>query len=289
MLELHIENYKEFFDQKQQLIADEQCKILEYEQLLQSKKIEKSNMFFLKKLFDKNSNDKENEIIEAIQSSTYTISEIKKEIEQRKDNLLQYGKTHIITSNDNNIKQHKQLITEKDAALEINRMTKELEELCGVAIKHLHEAIKTINDTNAALNIGISKQLYKVHMLHINKNLGTACSTISRFKKVAKYSRDQMLNYDITVDTSFYEPLIKIINDDGSEDFVLRDSINEYNRDRHIINNTLAVVHASYKFVKNLNEKHSKRYLEKLATLNNNVMDIELMVKQELKKNGVII
>lgn len=48
MLELHIENYKEFLEGKTEIISNEQFKIVEYEQLLLVKRLSKSNVRFLK-------------------------------------------------------------------------------------------------------------------------------------------------------------------------------------------------------------------------------------------------
>ena len=68
MLDLHIENYKEFLENKTEIISNEQYKIVEYEQLLLVKKAEQVNRSFIKKFFDKNEYSKINEIIEAIKN-----------------------------------------------------------------------------------------------------------------------------------------------------------------------------------------------------------------------------
>jgi hypothetical protein len=124
-------------------------------------------------------------------------------------------------------------------------------------------------------------------MVSINKSFGEAIATVSRFKKAVKYSKDQMLNYDPKIDTSFYEPLINIIDDDNSESIVLQENMSSSNKYIPIVNNTLAVIHASYKLVKNLNEKHTKRYKEKEAEVSNYTMDIELITKKMLKDSGI--
>lgn len=287
MLELHIENYKEFLDTKTEIISNEQYKIVEYEQLLLVKKAEQVKRSFLKKFFDKNEHTKVNEIIEAIQSSTHTIEKTKKEIEERKVFLIEYGKNAIIASNDANGEKNRRLLAEKEACFEINRVTKEIEDICIMAIKALENGIRLLNDLNVAYHKGLYEQDYNVYMVSINKNFGEAIATVSRFKKAVKYSKDQMLNYDPKIDTSFYEPLINIINDDNSESIVLQENMSSSNKYIPIVNNTLAVIHASYKLVKNLNEKHTKRYKEKEAEVSNYTMDIELITRKMLKDSGI--
>jgi uncharacterized protein YerC len=287
MLELHIENYKEFLETKTEIISNEQYKIVEYEQLLLVKKAEQVKRSFLKKFFDKNEHTKVNEIIEAIQSSTHTIEKTKKEIEERKVFLIEYGKNAIIASNDANGEKNRRLLAEKEACFEINRVTKEIEDICIMAIKALENGIRLLNELNVAYHKGLYEQDYNVYMVSINKNFGEAIATVSRFKKAVKYSKDQMLNYDPKIDTSFYEPLINIIDDDNSESIVLQENMSSSNKYIPIVNNTLAVIHASYKLVKNLNEKHTKRYKEKEAEVSNYTMDIELITKKMLKDSGI--
>lgn len=287
MLELHIENYKEFLETKTEIISNEQYKIVEYEQLLLVKKAEQVKRSFLKKFFDKNEHTKVNEIIEAIQSSTHTIEKTKKEIEERKIFLIEYGKNAIIASNDANGEKNRRLLAEKEACFEINRVTKEIEDICIMAIKALENGIRLLNELNVAYHKGLYEQDYNVYMVSINKSFGEAIATVSRFKKAVKYSKDQMLNYDPKIDTSFYEPLINIIDDDNAESIVLQENMSSSNKYIPIVNNTLAVIHASYKLVKNLNEKHTKRYKEKEAEVSNYTMDIELITKKMLKDSGI--
>jgi hypothetical protein len=287
MLELHIENYKEFLEIKTEIISNEQYKIVEYEQILLVKKAEQVKRSFLKKFFDKNEHTKVNEIIEAIQSSTHIIEKTKKEIEERKVFLIEYGKNAIIASNDENGEKNRRLMAEKEACFEINRVTKEIEDICIMAINALENGIRLLNELNVAYHKGLYEQDYNVYMVGINKNFGEAIATVSRFKKAVKYSKDQMLNYDPKIDTSFYEPLINIINDDNSENIVLQENMSSSNKYIPIVNNTLAVIHASYKLVKNLNEKHTKKYKEKEAEVSNYAMDVELITKKRLKDSGI--
>jgi hypothetical protein len=287
MLELHIENYKEFLEIKTEIISNEQYKIVEYEQILLVKKAEQVKRSFLKKFFDKNEHTKVNEIIEAIQSSTHTIEKTKKEIEERKVFLIEYGKNAIIAGNDENGEKNRRLMAEKEACFEINRVTKEIEDICIMAINALENGIRLLNELNVAYHKGLYEQDYNVYMVGINKNFGEAIATVSRFKKAVKYSKDQMLNYDPKIDTSFYEPLINIINDDNSENIVLQENMSSSNKYIPIVNNTLAVIHASYKLVKNLNEKHTKKYKEKEAEVSNYAMDVELITKKRLKDSGI--
>lgn len=287
MLELHIENYKEFIENKTEIINNEQYKIVEYEQLLLVKKAEQVNRSFIKKFFDKNEYSKINEIIEAIQSSTHTIEKIKKEIEDRKVFLLEYGKNTLIAGNDENAEKNRRLISEKESCFEINRVTKEIEDICILAINSLEKGVKLLNELNIAYHKGIYEKDYNVYMVTINKNFGEAIATVSRFKKSIKYSKDQILNYDPNADTSFYEPLMNIIKDDVSENIELQENMSSSNKYIPIVNNTLSVIHASYKLVKNLNEKHTKRYKEKEAELSNYAMDIELITKKKLKDSGI--
>ena len=287
MLDLHIENYKEFLENKTEIINNEQYKIVEYEQLLLVKKAEQVNRSFIKKFFDKNEYSKINEIIEAIQSSTHTIEKIKKEIEDRKVFLLEYGKNTLIAGNDENAEKNRRLISEKESCFEINRVTKEIEDICILAINSLEKGVKLLNELNIAYHKGIYEKDYNVYMVTINKNFGEAIATVSRFKKSIKYSKDQILNYDPNADTSFYEPLMNIIKDDVSENIELQENMSSSNKYIPIVNNTLSVIHASYKLVKNLNEKHTKRYKEKEAELSNYAMDIELITKKKLKDSGI--
>ena len=287
MLELHIENYKEFLESKTEIISNEQYKIVEYEQLLLVKKAEQVKRSFIKKFFDKNEHTKINEIIEAIQFSTHTIDKSKKEIEERKAFLLEYGKNTLIAGNDDNAEKNRRLIAEKESCFEINRVTKEIEDICILAIKSLEKGIKLLNELNIAYHKGVYEQDYNVYMVAINKNFGEAIATVSRFKKAIKYSKDQMLNYDPKIDTSFYEPLMNIINDDVSENIVLQENMSSSNKYIPIVNNTLSVIHASYTLVKNLNERHTKRYKEKEAELSNYAMDIELITRKRLKDSGI--
>ena len=287
MLELHIENYKEFLEGKTEIISNEQFKIVEYEQLLLVKKAEQVKRSFLKKFFDKNEHTKSNEIIEAIQASTHTIEKTKKEIDERKAFLIEYGKNSLITGTDENAEKNRRLITEKESYFEINRVTKEIEDICLLAINSLEKGIKLLNELNVAYHKGMYDQDYQLYMVAINKNFGEAIATVSRFKKAVKYSKEQMLNYDETTDVSFYEPLMNIISDDQSETIVLQDNMSRSNQYIPIVNNTLSVIHACYKFVKNLNEKHTKRYTEKSAEVSNYTMDIELIVRKRLKDNGI--
>lgn len=287
MLELHIENYKEFLEGKTEIISNEQFKIVEYEQLLLVKKAEQVKRSFLKKFFDKNEHTKSNEIIEAIQASTHTIEKTKKEIDERKAFLIEYGKNSLITGTDENAEKNRRLITEKESYFEINRVTKEIEDICLLAINSLEKGIKVLNELNVAYHKGMYDQDYQLYMVAINKNFGEAIATVSRFKKAVKYSKEQMLNYDETTDVSFYEPLMNIISDDQSETIVLQDNMSRSNQYIPIVNNTLSVIHACYKLVKNLNEKHTKRYTEKSAEVSNYTMDIELIVRKRLKDNGI--
>lgn len=287
MLELHIENYKEFLEGKTEIISNEQFKIVEYEQLLLVKKAEQVKRSFLKKFFDKNEHTKSNEIIEAIQASTHTIEKTKKEIDERKVFLIEYGKNALITGTDENAEKNRRLITEKESYFEINRVTKEIEDICLLAINSLEKGIKLLNELNVAYHKGMYDQDYQLYMVAINKNFGEAIATVSRFKKAVKYSKEQMLNYDETTDVSFYEPLMNIISDDQSETIVLQDNMSRSNQYIPIVNNTLSVIHACYKLVKNLNEKHTKRYTEKSAEVSNYTMDIELIVRKRLKDNGI--
>lgn len=287
MLELHIENYKEFLEGKTEIISNEQFKIVEYEQLLLVKKAEQVKRSFLKKFFDKNEHTKSNEIIEAIQASTHTIEKTKKEIDERKAFLIEYGKNSLITGTDENAEKNRRLITEKESYFEINRVTKEIEDICLLAINSLEKGIKLLNELNVAYHKGMYDQDYQLYMVAINKNFGEAIATVSRFKKAVKYSKEQMLNYDETTDVSFYEPLMNIISDDQSETIVLQDSMSRSNQYIPIVNNTLSVIHACYKLVKNLNEKHTKRYTEKSAEVSNYTMDIELIIRKRLKDNGI--
>jgi len=287
MLELHIENYKEFLEGKTEIISNEQFKIVEYEQLLLVKKAEQVKRSFLKKFFDKNEHTKSNEIIEAIQASTHTIEKTKKEIDERKAFLIEYGKNSLITGTDENAEKNRRLITEKESYFEINRVTKEIEDICLLAINSLEKGIKLLNELNVAYHKGMYDQDYQLYMVAINKNFGEAIATVSRFKKAVKYSKEQMLNYDETTDVSFYEPLMNIISDDQSETIVLQDNMSRSNQYIPIVNNTLSVIHACYKLVKNLNEKHTKRYTEKSAEVSNYTMDIELIVRKRLKDNGI--
>lgn len=287
MLELHIENYKEFLEMKTEIISNEQYKIVEYEQILLVKKAEQVKRSFLKKFFDKNEHSKVNEIIEAIQSSTHTIEKTKKEIEERKIFLIEYGKNAIISGSDENGEKNRRLLAEKEACFEINRVTKEIDDICIIAINTLENGIRLLNELNVAYHKGLYEQDYNVYMVGINKNFGEAIATVSRFKKAVKYSKDQMLNYDPTIDTSFYEPLMNIVNDDASETIVLQENMSSSNKYIPIVNNTLAVIHASYKLVKNLNEKHTKRYKEKEAEVSNYAMDVELITKKRLKDSGI--
>ena len=287
MLDLHIENYKEFLENKTEIINNEQYKIVEHEQLLLVKKAEQVNRSFIKKFFDKNEYSKINEIIEAIQSSTHTIEKIKKEIEDRKVFLLEYGKNTLIAGNDENAEKNRRLISEKESCFEINRVTKEIEDICILAINSLEKGVKLLNELNIAYHKGIYEKDYNVYMVTINKNFGEAIATVSRFKKSIKYSKDQILNYDPNADTSFYEPLMNIIKDDVSENIELQENMSSSNKYIPIVNNTLSVIHASYKLVKNLNEKHTKRYKEKEAELSNYAMDIELITKKKLKDSGI--
>jgi hypothetical protein len=287
MLELHIENYKEFLEGKTEIISNEQFKIVEYEQLLLVKKAEQVKRSFLKKFFDKNEHTKSNEIIEAIQASTHTIEKTKKEIEERKVFLIEYGKNALITGTDENAEKNRRLITEKESYFEINRVTKEIEDICLLAINSLEKGIKLLNELNVAYHKGMYDQDYQLFMVAINKNFGEAIATVSRFKKAVKYSKEQMLNYDETTDVSFYEPLMNIISDDQSETIVLQDNMSRSNQYIPIVNNTLSVIHACYKLVKNLNEKHTKRYNEKAAEVSNYTMDIELIIRKRLKDNGI--
>lgn len=287
MLELHIENYKEFLEGKTEIISNEQFKIVEYEQLLLVKKAEQVKRSFLKKFFDKNEHTKSNEIIEAIQASTHTIEKTKKEIDERKAFLIEYGKNSLITGTDENAEKNRRLITEKESYFEINRVTKEIEDICLLAINSLEKGIKVLNELNVAYHKGMYDQDYQLYMVAINKNFGEAIATVSRFKKAVKYSKEQMLNYDETTDVSFYEPLMNIISDDQSETIVLQDNMSRSNQYIPIVNNTLSVIHACYKLVKNLNEKHTKRYNEKSAEVSNYTMDIELIVRKRLKDNGI--
>lgn len=287
MLELHIENYKEFLEGKTEIISNEQFKIVEYEQLLLVKKAEQVKRSFLKKFFDKNEHTKSNEIIEAIQASTHTIEKTKKEIDERKAFLIEYGKNSLITNTDENAEKNRRLITEKESYFEINRVTKEIEDICLLAINSLEKGIKLLNELNVAYHKGMYDQDYQLYMVAINKNFGEAIATVSRFKKAVKYSKEQMLNYDETTDVSFYEPLMNIISDDQSETIVLQDNMSRSNQYIPIVNNTLSVIHACYKLVKNLNEKHTKRYTEKSAEVSNYTMDIELIVRKRLKDNGI--
>lgn len=287
MLDLHIENYKEFLENKTEIISNEQYKIVEYEQLLLVKKAEQVNRSFIKKFFDKNEYSKINEIIEAIQSSTHTIEKIKEEIEERKVFLIEYGKNALISGNDENAEKNRRLSSEKESCFEINRVTKEIEDICILAINSLENGVKLLNELNIAYHKGIYEKDYNVYMVVINKNFGEAIATVSRFKKSIKYSKDQILNYDPNVDTSFYEPLMNIIKDDGSENIELQENMSSSNKYIPIVNNTLAVMHASYKLVKNLNDKHTKRYKEKEAEVSNYAMDIELITKKKLKDNGI--
>lgn len=287
MLELHIENYKEFLEGKTEIISNEQFKIVEYEQLLLVKNAEQVKRSFLKKFFDKNEHTKSNEIIEAIQASTHTIEKTKKEIDERKVFLIEYGKNALITGTDENAEKNRRLITEKESYFEINRVTKEIEDICLLAINSLEKGIKLLNELNVAYHKGMYDQDYQLYMVAINKNFGEAIATVSRFKKAVKYSKEQMLNYDETTDVSFYEPLMNIISDDQSETIVLQDNMSRSNQYIPIVNNTLSVIHACYKLVKNLNEKHTKRYTEKSAEVSNYTMDIELIVRKRLKDNGI--
>lgn len=287
MLELHIENYKEFLEGKTEIISNEQFKIVEYEQLLLVKNAEQVKRSFLKKFFDKNEHTKSNEIIEAIQASTHTIEKTKKEIDERKVFLIEYGKNALITGTDENAEKNRRLITEKESYFEINRVTKEIEDICLLAINSLEKGIKVLNELNVAYHKGMYDQDYQLYMVAINKNFGEAIATVSRFKKAVKYSKEQMLNYDETTDVSFYEPLMNIISDDQSETIVLQDNMSRSNQYIPIVNNTLSVIHACYKLVKNLNEKHTKRYTEKSAEVSNYTMDIELIVRKRLKDNGI--
>lgn len=287
MLELHIENYKEFLEGKTEIISNEQFKIVEYEQLLLVKKAEQVKRSFLKKFFDKNEHTKSNEIIEAIQASTHTIEKTKKEIDERKAFLIEYGKNSLITGTDENAEKNRRLITEKESYFEINRVTKEIEDICLLAINSLEKGIKLLNELNVTYHKGMYDQDYQLYMVAINKNFGEAIATVSRFKKAVKYSKEQMLNYDETTDVSFYEPLMNIISDDQSETIVLQDNMSRSNQYIPIVNNTLSVIHACYKLVKNLNEKHTKRYTEKSAEVSNYTMDIELIVRKRLKDNGI--
>lgn len=287
MLELHIENYKEFLEGKTEIISNEQFKIVEYEQLLLVKNAEQVKRSFLKKFFDKNEHTKSNEIIEAIQASTHTIEKTKKEIDERKAFLIEYGKNSLITGTDENAEKNRRLITEKESYFEINRVTKEIEDICLLAINSLEKGIKVLNELNVAYHKGMYDQDYQLYMVAINKNFGEAIATVSRFKKAVKYSKEQMLNYDETTDVSFYEPLMNIISDDQSETIVLQDNMSRSNQYIPIVNNTLSVIHACYKLVKNLNEKHTKRYNEKSAEVSNYTMDIELIVRKRLKDNGI--
>lgn len=287
MLELHIENYKEFLEGKTEIISNEQFKIVEYEQLLLVKNAEQVKRSFLKKFFDKNEHTKSNEIIEAIQASTHTIEKTKKEIDERKVFLIEYGKNALITGTDENAEKNRRLITEKESYFEINRVTKEIEDICLLAINSLEKGIKVLNELNVAYHKGMYDQDYQLYMVAINKNFGEAIATVSRFKKAVKYSKEQMLNYDETTDVSFYEPLMNIISDDQSETIVLQDNMSRSNQYIPIVNNTLSVIHACYKLVKNLNEKHTKRYNEKSAEVSNYTMDIELIVRKRLKDNGI--
>lgn len=166
-------------------------------------------------------------------------------------------------------------------------MTKEIEDICLLAINSLEKGIKLLNELNVAYHKGMYDQDYQLYMVAINKNFGEAIATVSRFKKAVKYSKEQMLNYDETTDVSFYEPLMNIISDDQSETIVLQDNMSRSNQYIPIVNNTLSVIHACYKLVKNLNEKHTKRYTEKSAEVSNYTMDIELIVRKRLKDNGI--
>lgn len=287
MLELHIENYKEFLEHKQEIINNEQCKILEYEQMLVASKNEQGRRSFFKKFFDKNEYQKINETTSAIQNATFTIEKTKKEIELRKTNLIEYGKNSIITGSDATSEKNRKLLAEKECFFEINRVTKEIEDICIISINALEKGISLLNELNVKYHKGMYDHDYKVYMVAINKNFGEAIAAVSRFKKAIKYSKDQMLTYDNTVDISYYESLMNIISDDNSEDIKLQENMTASNKYIPIVNNTLSVIHASYKLVKNLNEKHTKRYIEKEAEFNNYVMDVELMAKKILKDNGI--
>lgn len=289
MLELHIENYKEFLDQKQEIITSEQYKILEYEQLLLAKKSENVKRSFIKKFFDKNEHTGVNEIVESIQMSTHTINQVKKEMEERKTNLIEYGKNSIISGSEESSLKHKRLLEEKEMYFEINRVTKEIEDICIISINSLEKGIKLLNELNIQYHVRITEQDYQLFMVEINKNFGEALAAVSRFKKSIKYSKDQMLTYDTTIDVAYYEPLMNIISDDKSEDIVLQDNMTASNKYIPIVNNTLSVIHASYKLVKNLNDKHTKRYQEKEAEVSNYAMDIELLAKKKLKESGIKI
>lgn len=289
MLELHIENYKEFLDQKQEIITSEQYKILEYEQLLLAKKSENVKRSFIKKFFDKNEHTGVNEIVESIQLSTHTINQVKKEMEERKTNLIEYGKNSIISGSEESSLKHKRLLEEKEMYFEINRVTKEIEDICIISINSLEKGIKLLNELNIQYHVRITEQDYQLFMVEINKNFGEALAAVSRFKKSIKYSKDQMLTYDTTIDVAYYEPLMNIISDDKSEDIVLQDNMTASNKYIPIVNNTLSVIHASYKLVKNLNDKHTKRYQEKEAEVSNYAMDIELLAKKKLKESGIKI
>ena len=289
MLELHIENYKEFLEQKQETISNEQYKIVEYEQLLLVKKSEHVKRSFMKKFFDKNEHNSVNEIVESIQLSTHTINEIKKEIEERKAHIIEYAKNSIISGSDESSLKNKKLIAEKEMYFEINRVTKEIEDICIISINALEHGVKLLNELNIRYHNGINEQNYQILMVDINKHFGEAIAAVSRFKKSIKYSKEQILTYDSTVDVAYYEPLMNIISDDKSEEIVLQDNMTASNKNIPTINNTLSVIHASYKLVKNLNDKHTKRYKEKEAELSNYAMDIELLAKKKLKDNGIKI
>lgn len=287
MLELHIENYKEFFEQKTEVINNEQCKIVEYEQLLLEQKDAHIKRSFLKRFFDKNENEKINEIIEAIQGATLKINQTKTEIEDKKKSLLSYAKNSLIAGNDETGQKNRRLLAEKEAYFEINRATKEIEDICILSINALEQGIKLVNESNLYAASYASDPDYHVKIINFNKCFGEAIAAVTRFKKSIKYSKSQLLNYDQNVDTNFYEPLMNIISDDECEKIVLQASLSDSNKNIPQLNNTLSVIHASYKLVKNLNDKHTKRYEEKKAEYDNYEMDIELIAKKLLRDRDI--
>lgn len=289
MIEQKIEAFKSIVSEVDSIISNEHSKIIEYEQLLHTKKNQYKKMPLLKKIFDKEKNEEINTLIEVIQGFSLTINEAKEKLKKEKSELIEFCKSNYLNIHPDHSKKRNDLKSYMNITKQIFDVIEEVRLSSINALTTLESAIKELNEFNIASSAGYLRGHTDLVIGGICNNFSTAFQMMSHFKKLLNYTDLQLKNIDDTVNTQNWEQIKTILNEDNSHRIILKASSRDLNSHANEINNSLSCLQVVVKLVTRERNNYAKNYNDALEALNLCHKETDRFVEEILENAGIKI
>lgn len=289
MIEQKIEAFKSIVNEVDSIISDEHSKIIEYEQLLSTKKSQYKKMPLLKKIFDKEKSEEINTLIEIIQGFSLTISEAKEKLKKEKSELIEFCKSNYLTIHPDYLKKRDDLKSHMNVTKEIFDVTEEVRLSSINALTTLESAIKELNEFNVASSAGYLSGYEDLVIGGVCNKFSTAFQMIAHLKKLLNYTDVQLKSIDDTVNTQNWEQIKTILNEDTSHRIIMKATRRYLNSQANEINNSLSCLQVVIQLVTRERNNYAKNYNNALDALNLFSKETDRFVKETLETAGIKI